>query len=95
MNYKGITVTSIAAKIYYALLLNCIKLEIKKILRKDQNGFRRNLTTTSQTLIIRRILGVYVKNLVATLLFEDFSKAFYSIHRGMMEQILLAYGVSK
>ena len=28
-------------------------------------------------------------------LFVDFTKAFDSIHRGKMEQILLAYGISK
>ena len=35
------------------------------------------------------------KNLQATLLFVDFSKAFDSIHRGKLEQILLAYGLPK
>ena len=45
---------------------------------------------------IRRILkGVRAKNLQATLLFFDFTKAFDSIHRGKMEQILLAYGLPK
>ena len=45
---------------------------------------------------IRRILeGVRAKNLQATLLFVDFTKAFDSIHRGKMEQILLAYGLPK
>ena len=33
------------------------------------------------------------KNLQATLLFVDFTKTFNSIHRGKMEQILLAYGL--
>ena len=51
---------------------------------------------TSQILTIRRILeGVRAKNLQATLLFVDFTKAFDSIHRGKMEQILLAYGLPK
>ena len=41
---------------------------------------------------IRRILeGVHAKNLEATKLFVDFTKAFDLIHIGMMEQILLAY----
>ena len=45
---------------------------------------------------IRRILeGVRAKKLQATLLFVDFTKAFDSIHRGKMEQILLAYGRPK
>ena len=43
-----------------------------------------------------RILeGVRAKNLQATLQFVDFTKAFDSIHRGKMEQILLAYGLPK
>ncbi len=50
------------------------------ILRKNQNGFRRNRSTTSQILTIRRILeGVRAKNLQATLIFVDFTKAFDSI----------------
>ena len=95
-NYWGITLTSIAAKIYNALLQNCIEPKIDNILRKNQNGFRRNRFTTSQILTIRRILkGILAKNIQATLLFVDFTKAFDSIHRGKMEQILLAYGLPK
>ncbi len=53
-------------------------------------------STTSQILTIRRILeGVRAKNLQATLIFVDFTKAFDSIHSGKMEQILLAYGIPK
>ena len=95
-NYRGITLTSIAAKIYNVLLRNRIEPKIDNILRKNQNGFRRNRSTTSQILTIRRIFeGVRAKNLQATILFIDFTKAFDSIHRGKMEQILLAYGVPK
>ena len=95
-NFRGITLTSIAAKIYNALLRNHIEPKIDNILRKNQNGFRRNRSTTSQILTIRRILeGVRAKNLQATLIFVDFTKAFDSIHRGKMEQILLAYGIPK
>ena len=95
-NYRGITLTSIAAKIYNALLRNRIQPKINNILRKNQNGFRRNRSTTSQILTIRRILeGVRAKNLQATLIFVDFTKAFDSIHRGKMEHILLAYGIPK
>ena len=95
-NYRGITVTSIAAKIYNVRLRNGIEPKIDNIFRKNQNGFRRNRSTTSQILTIRRILdGVRAKNLQATLLFVDFTKASDSIHRGKMEQILLAYGLPK
>ena len=66
-NYRGITLTSIAAKIYNALLRNHIEPKIDNILRKNQNGFRRNRSTTSQILTIRRILeGIRAKNFQAT-----------------------------
>ena len=52
-NYRGITLTSIAAKIYNALLRDRIEPKIDKILRKNQKVLRRNRSTTSQILIIR------------------------------------------
>ena len=95
-NHRGITLTSRAVKIYNALLRNRIEPKFENIHQKNQNGFRRNRSTTSQILSIRRILeGVRAKNLQATLLFVDFTKAIDSIHRGKMEQILLAYGLPK
>ena len=95
-NYRGITLTPIAAKIYNALLRNHIEPKTDNVLRKNQNGFRRNRSTTSQILTIRRILdGVRAKNLQVTILFVDFAKTFDSIHSGKMEQILLAYGQPK
>ena len=95
-NQRDITLTYIAAKIYNALLRNCIEPKIENVLRKNQIGFRRNRSTTSQILTIRRILeGVRAKNIEATILFVDFSKALDSIHRGKIEQILLAYGQPK
>ena len=48
----------------------------------------------TQIMNIRLILkGVCVKNLEAAILFVDLSKAYDSIHRGNMTQILLAYGI--
>ena len=82
-NYRGITLTSIAVKIYNALLQNRIEPKIDNILRKNQNGFQRNRSTTSQVLTICRILeSVREKKLQVTLLFVDLTKAFNSIHRG-------------
>ena len=76
------------------MILNRIRPEIDPILRKNQNGFRKNRSTSGQILTIRRILeGVKSKNLPLTLLFIDFSKAFDSIKRNKMEQILQIYGI--
>ena len=91
---RGITLTSIAAKIYNARLRNRIEPKIEKVLRKNQNGFRRNQSTTSQILTFCRILSVRAKYLDTTI-FVDSSKAFDSIHKGKMNQILIAYGPPK
>ena len=92
-NYRGISIISIAAKIYNFLLRNRIEPKMENIFRKNQNGFSRN---RSLILTIRRNLeGVRAKNLKAAIVFVDFTKAFDSIHRGKMEQILLAYGLPK
>ena len=95
-NYRGITLTSIAAEIYNTLLLNRIQPEIEKVLRRNQNGFRKSRSTVGQILTVRRIIeGVKAKSLPATLLFVDFSKAFDSVHREKMEKILFSYGIPK
>ena len=60
-NYLSKALTSIAAKVYNALLLNRIKPEIEKILGKNQDGFRSNRSKASQIVTIHRILGVHAK----------------------------------
>ena len=42
---------------------------------------------------LRIIEGVKAKNLKAVLVFVDFSKAFDSINRGKLSEIMLAYGI--
>ena len=84
-NYRGVALMSIVVKIYNTLLRNRIEPTIENILRKNQNSFRRNRSTTSQILTIRRILKcVHAKNLETTTLFVDFSKAFDSIQKVKM-----------
>ena len=93
-NYRGISLIPIAAKIYNRLLLNRIRPHVERILRPNQNGFRQKRSTVGQILTVKRIIEeVKAYNLPATLLFVDFSKAFDSIHRGKMKEILLAYGI--
>ena len=87
-NYRGITLTAIAAKIYNLLILNRIRPQLDKNLLKNHNGFRQNRSTVGQILTIQRIIeGVKAKNLKAVLVFVDFSKAFDSIHRRKLQRL--------
>ena len=47
------------------LASNRKELEIEKILRKNQNGFRKNRSITSQNLTIHRILGGVIAKILA------------------------------
>ena len=87
---------SILFKVLTLNVANGIEPKIEKNLRKNQIGFRWNQSTTSQIQIIRQIFqGVRAKSLGATHLFVDYFKAFNSICRGEMEQILLPYGLPR
>ena len=94
-NYRGIILTSIAAKIYNALLRNRIEPKIDNILRKNQNGGEIDPQPHKYWSSVESLKAFGQKKLQVTLLFVDFTKAFDSIHRGKMEQILLAYGLPK
>ena len=79
---------------YNRLMLNRIRKVIDPLLRNNQNGFRTGRSTIGQILAVRRIIEeAKTNNLPAILTFIDFKKAFDSIHRGKMLQILKAYGV--
>ena len=93
-NYKGIALSAIAAKLTNRMLLNRIRPKLDPQLRPNQNGFRPGRSTTAHILALRRLIeGVRSHNLKAVIVFVDFRKAFDSIHRGKMLQILRAYGV--
>ena len=76
-NYRGITLSAIASKVYNSLLLNRITPQLDPILRKNQNGFRKKRSTLPQILAIRRIIEeLKVSKRRGTIIFVDFSKAF-------------------
>ena len=71
-NYRGITLTAIAAKIYNLLLLSRIQPEMEKNnLRRNQNGFRKNRSTVGQILTVRRIIEKSYSNAVVYRFFES------------------------
>ena len=93
-NYRGISLMSIAAKVYNRVLLNRIQKPIDMSLRKNQAGFRKGRSCTQQIHILRRIIdGAYNDGKTLSVTFIDFKKAFDSIDRDMMFAILLHYGI--
>ena len=93
-NYRGITLTSIASKVYNSLLLNHISKHLEPILRRNRNGFRKGKSTLPQILALRRIIEeIKIANRKASIVFVDFSTAFSSINRSAMFHILQLYGL--
>ena len=93
-NYRGIAVSSIISKILNKMIHNRVKHHIEPILRNNQNGARSGRSTAGLVLTIRRILeGIKERNLNAVMVFVDFKKAYDSIKRPEMIQILSTYGI--
>ena len=93
-NYRGISLTSLAAKIYNRLILNRLLPKIDPLLRKNQNGFRKGRSTISQVLCLRRIIEEMRNHKKeVTICFVDFKKAFDSISRETLFKILPLYGI--
>ena len=93
-NYRGISVTRIAVKIYNRMLLHRIQSPIENILRHNQIGFRTGRSTVGHIIALRLLIEcIKAKNLTVVLSFIDFRQAFHSIHRKKMLNILRAYGI--
>ena len=80
-NFRGISLISIVAKVFYRVILNRIYGEVSPRLRSFQAGFRRAKSCTEQ-LHIQHILEQYhQKNIPIIMTFLDFKKAFDSVNR--------------
>ena len=56
-NYRGISLSSLLAKMYNRMLLNRIRPVLDPLLRTTQNGFRQKRTTVEQIVALRRKSG--------------------------------------
>ena len=93
-NYRGISLLPTAAKVYNKLILNRLLPFVDPLLRNNQNGFRAGRSTLSQILTLRRIIEeTKFCNLDSVFIFVDFSKAFDSVDRDLMLEILALYGI--
>ena len=93
-NFRGISLTSLAAKTYNRILIDRVKPHVDPLLRKNQNGFRQGRGTLEQILCLRRLIeGAQRGDRRLISIFVDFKKAFDSIDCTRMFAILTSYGI--
>jgi hypothetical protein len=88
-NYRGISY-----KILSTNLLSRLSPYVDEIIADHQCGFRRNIQTTDQIFCIRQTLGKKLEyNETVHQLFVDFKKAYDSVRREVLCNILIELGV--
>ncbi|KAL4096954.1 hypothetical protein QTP88_021820 [Uroleucon formosanum] len=95
-NYRGIALLNVSYKILAYCILDRIKPRTEELLGDYQCGFRQNRSTTDQIFNLRQIFQKaweYDKNLCV--LFVDFKKAYDSIHRPSLINIMKEFSFPK
>ncbi len=93
-NWRGITLLSVVAKVMGRVLITRIAEGIDKKLRCEQAGFRRGRSTTQQIFVLRNIVEQAVEwNANIYTCFVDFEKAFDSVRRETLWEIMRHYGI--
>jgi hypothetical protein len=95
-NYRGISLLPTAYKILSNILLARLAPDVNEVTADHQCGFRRNRSTTDQIFNIRQILEKKWKyNGTVHQLFIDFKKAYDSVKREVLYNILVEFGIPK
>ena len=93
-NWRGVILLPLASKVLSWILIKRIQAGVDTSLRKEQTGFRRGRGTVDQIFILRNILEqVNKRNATLYVHFVDFEKAFDSIHRDSLWNIIRRYGI--
>ncbi|PIO70049.1 hypothetical protein TELCIR_08113, partial [Teladorsagia circumcincta] len=91
-NWRGITLLSVVGKTFCLILLRRLQTAIDGRLREEQAGFRRSCC--EQIFTLRNIFELCVQYRHPLFInFIDFKKAFDSIHRDSLWEILKIYGI--
>ena len=93
-NWRGITLLSVPSKIFCKVIIQRITQAVDDLLRNEQSGFRKGRGCTDNIFTLRNILEQCTEwNRELYVNFIDYEKAFDSIHRDSLWQILRAYGI--
>ena len=93
-NNRGITLPSIAGKVFWTFALLRFRDAIDEQLRENQAGFRKGRSCIDQCFALRQLVEKYLEfKLPLKLNFVDFKAAFDSMHRDSLWKILAAYGI--
>jgi hypothetical protein len=93
-SYRGISFMSTAYKILSNILLSRLTPYAKDIMGDHLCGFRRNRSSTDHIFSIRQILEInWEYNEAVHQLFVDFKKAYDSVRRKILYNILIEFGI--
>jgi hypothetical protein len=95
-NYRGISLLSTSYKILSKILLSRLTPYVDEIIGDHQCGFRRNQSTTDQIYCIRQILEKkWEYNGTVHQLFIDIRKAYDSVRREVLYNVLIEFGIPR
>ena len=93
-NSRGISLLSVALKLFSRILLNRMKTACEELLDESRAGFRAGRSCNNWIFTLRELIAHHNEyGLPLLVTFVDFAKAFDSLHRGSMFQILRCYGL--
>jgi hypothetical protein len=95
-NYQGITLLSTSYKILSIIFLAKLTAYADEIIGDHQRGFLHNRSTTGQIFYIQQILEkIWEYNNMLHQLFRDFKKAYDSVRREVLYNILNEIGIPR
>jgi sorting nexin-29 len=95
-NYRGISLPSTSYKILSNILLARLPPYADEIIGDHQRGFRHNRSSTDQILYFRHILEKKWEYKGKVLqLFIDFKKAYDSVRREVLYNVLIEFGITR
>ena len=95
-NYREISLSSTSYKILSNILLSGVTQYANEIIGENQCGFRRNRSTINHIFSLEQIFEKkWEYNNKVYQLFIDFEKAYDSINRESLYDILIKFGVPK